>query len=59
MPQKLMFTVDDGSGLLLEVLNKLNAAMATVKTAKTVEELQVIINNLNRVIADLKKIQTV
>ncbi len=58
MPQKLMFTVDDGSGLLLEVLNKLNVAMAGVKTAKTVEELQVIINNLNRVVSDLKKIQT-
>jgi hypothetical protein len=56
MPQKVMFSTDDGSGLLLEILNKLNAAMAGVKNAKTVEELQVIINNLNRVVADLKKV---
>ena len=59
MPQKLMFDMDDGAGNLLEIMNKLNVAMAGVKNAKTVEDLQVIINNLNRVISDLKKFQTI
>ena len=58
MPQKMMFDTDDGAGQLLEIMNKLNVAMAGVKNAKTVEELQVIINNLNRVIADLRKVTT-
>ena len=56
MPTKLMFDPDNGQNDLLIVLNKLNAAMAGVKTAKTVEELQVIINNLNRVVTDIKKV---
>ncbi len=55
MPVKPMFDVDDGANQLLTILNKLNAAMAGVKGAKTVEELQVIINNLNRVLTDIKK----
>ncbi len=56
MPQKLMFDSDNGSGQLLEIMNKLNAAMAGIKNVKTVEDLQGIINNLNRVMLDLKKL---
>ena len=55
MPTKVMFDPDNGQNDLLIILNKLNAAMAGVKAAKTVEELQAIINNLNRVLTDIKK----
>jgi len=52
---KLMFDDDNGSSDLLRIINLLNAAMGDVKKTKTVEELQAIINNINRVINEVKK----
>ncbi len=51
---KTMFETDDGTTLLVNILTKLNQAMAGINKVKTVEELQVFINNLNRVSADIK-----
>lgn len=55
MPSRPLFDVDDGPNQLLVILNKLNAAMVGIKGAKTVEQLQVVINNLNSIVFDIKK----
>ena len=50
-----MFEEDNGASELLRIIDLLNAAMGDVKKTKTVEELQTVINNINRVIAEVKK----
>ena len=52
---KTMFDEDNGSSELLRIIGLLNAAMGDVKKTRTVEELQAVINNINRVIAEVKK----
>lgn len=52
---KLMFDEDNGAADVLRIVNLLNAAMGDVKKTKTVEELQAIINNISRVITEIKK----
>lgn len=52
---KAMFDEDNGTAELLRIIELLNAAMGDVKKTKTVEELQAVINNINRVIAEVKK----
>ena len=54
MPVKTMFEAEDGTVTLINILTKLNQAMAGINKVKTVEELQVFIDNLNRVSADIK-----
>ena len=50
-----MFDEDNGASELLRIIDLLNAAMGDVKKTKTVEELQTVINNINRVINEVKK----
>ena len=50
-----MFDEDNGASELLRIISLLNAAMGDVKKTRTVEELQNVINNINRVIAEVKK----
>ncbi len=50
-----MFDEDGGANELLRIISLLNAAMGDVKKTKTVEELQTVINNINRVITEVKK----
>jgi len=50
-----MFEEDNGASELLRIIDLLNAAMGDVKKTKTVEELQTVINNINRVINEVKK----
>ena len=52
---KQMFEEDNGASELLRIIDLLNAAMGDVKKTKTVEELQTVINNINRVINEVKK----
>jgi hypothetical protein len=52
---KQMFEEDNGASELLRIIDLLNAAMGDVKKTKTVEELQTVINNINRVVAEVKK----
>jgi hypothetical protein len=52
---KVMFDEDNGASELLRIIDLLNAAMGDVKKTKTVEELQTVINNINRVVAEVKK----
>jgi hypothetical protein len=52
---KQMFEEDNGASELLRIIDLLNAAMGDVKKTKTVEELQNVINNINRVVAEVKK----
>ena len=52
---KAMFDEDNGASELLRIISLLNAAMGDVKKTRTVEELQNVINNINRVIAEVKK----
>jgi hypothetical protein len=52
---KAMFDEDNGASELLRIIELLNAAMGDVKKTKTVEELQTVINNINRVINEVKK----
>jgi hypothetical protein len=52
---KVMFDEDNGASELLRIIDLLNAAMGDVKKTKTVEELQTVINNINRVITEVKK----
>jgi hypothetical protein len=52
---KAMFDTEEGLQDLSRVLDLFNAAMGDVKNVKTVEELQNVINNLNRVIAEIRK----
>ncbi len=52
---KAMFDEDNGASELLRIIGLLNAAMGDVKKTKTVEELQTVINNINRVITEVKK----
>lgn len=52
---KQMFDEDNGASELLRIIELLNAAMGDVKKTKTVEELQTVINNINRVINEVKK----
>jgi hypothetical protein len=52
---KAMFDEDNGASELLRIIDLLNAAMGDVKKTKTVEELQTVINNINRVINEVKK----
>jgi len=52
---KVMFEEDNGASELLRIIDLLNAAMGDVKKTKTVEELQTVINNINRVINEVKK----
>lgn len=54
MPRK-MFEEDDGSAELLRIINLINAAMGDVKKTKTVEELQAVINNITRVVNEIKR----
>ncbi len=50
-----MFDEDNGASELLRIIALLNAAMGDVKKTKTVEELQTVINNVNRVVNEIKK----
>ena len=52
---KLMFDDDNGATDVLRIITMLNAAMGDVKKTKTVEELQAVINNITRVINEVKK----
>jgi hypothetical protein len=52
---KQMFDEDNGASELLRIIELLNAAMGDVKKTRTVEELQAVINNINRVVAEVKK----
>jgi hypothetical protein len=52
---KQMFDEDNGASELLRIIALLNAAMGDVKKTKTVEELQTVINNVNRVVNEIKK----
>jgi hypothetical protein len=52
---KLLFEGESDSQILENILNSINAALVGSSKAKTVEELQVIINNVNRVIIEVKK----
>jgi hypothetical protein len=52
---KVLFEGETDNQILENILNSVNAALAGSSKAKTVEELQVIINNVNRVIAEVKK----
>ena len=52
---RVMFDQDGGSGDVLRIVNLLNQAMGDVKKTKTVEELQAVINNISRVINEIKK----
>ncbi len=53
---KVMFDEDNSTYQLITIVNALNSAMADVGNATTVEQVQVIINNLSRVINDLNKL---
>ncbi len=50
-----MFEEEDGSAELLRIINLINAAMGDVKKTKTVEELQAVINNITRVVNEIKR----
>jgi N-acetylmuramic acid 6-phosphate (MurNAc-6-P) etherase len=50
-----MFDLDNGEEEVLRVVSLLNVAMGDIKKTKTVEELQAVINNLTRVINEIKK----
>jgi hypothetical protein len=50
-----MFDDDNGATDVLRIITMLNAAMGDVKKTKTVEELQAVINNITRVINEVKK----
>ena len=50
-----MFDEDNGASELLRIINLLNAAMGDVKKTRTVEELQAVINNISRIINEIKK----
>jgi hypothetical protein len=52
---KNMFEEEDGSAELLRIINLINAAMGDVKKTKTVEELQAVINNITRVVNEIKR----
>jgi hypothetical protein len=52
---KSMFDSDDGLHDLSRVLDLFNSAMVDTKNVKTVEELQAVINNLTRVINEIRK----
>ena len=54
MPKSL-FDDDCGMTDLSKVIDMFNNALADAKNVKTVEELQAIINNLTRVINEIKK----
>ncbi len=51
----VLFDIDNGEEELLRIIGLLNAAMGDVKKTKTVEELQAVINNMTRVINEIKK----
>jgi hypothetical protein len=53
---KFMFEEDNSLNQLITIVNALNSSMADVGNATTVEEVQAIVNNLNRVINDLNKL---
>lgn len=55
MPVKMMFDGDDGPAQVFTILNMLNDAMAGIQNVKTVEELQAIIQNLNRILQKIKE----
>jgi hypothetical protein len=55
MPVKMMFDGDDGPAQLIAILDMLNDAMAGIQNVKTVEELQAIIQDLNRVMQKIKQ----
>jgi hypothetical protein len=52
---KTLFEGESDNVILENILNMVNAALAGSSKAKTVEELQVIINNVNRVLVEVKK----
>jgi hypothetical protein len=52
---KAIFEGDSDDQVLLNLLNMINSALAGSNKAKTVEELQNIINNVNTVIVEVKK----
>jgi hypothetical protein len=52
---KAIFEGESDDQLLLNILNMINSALAGSNKAKTVEELQRIINNVNIVIVEVKK----
>jgi hypothetical protein len=52
---KAMFEDVGPDQTLIVLLGLLNTAMASAKTAKTVEDIQVIINNISRAIATIKQ----
>lgn len=54
MPKSL-FEGESDDEILINILNMINSALAGSNKAKTVEELQTIINNVNRVIIEVKK----
>ncbi len=52
---KAMFEDVGPDQTLITLLGLLNAAMATAKNAKTVEDIQAIINNISRAINSIKQ----
>ena len=54
MPKE-MFDEDNGASELLRIINLLNGTMGDVKKTRTVEELQAVINNISRIINEIKK----
>jgi hypothetical protein len=56
MPRQMFDCGGGGLEDLSRILDLFNAAMVEVKNVKTVEELQNVINNLNRVINEIKKL---
>ena len=55
MPTKMMFDTDSGPQQLIITLNMLNEAMYGIQNVQTVEDLQVIIDRLNKVVKKIKE----
>lgn len=51
---KSIFEGESDEQVLVNILNMVNSALAGSSKAKTVEELQAIINNVNVVLAEVK-----
>ncbi len=51
---KAIFEGETENDILVKILNLVNSALAGSSKAKTVEELQAIINNINIVLAEVK-----
>jgi hypothetical protein len=53
---KAIFEGESDDQILINILNMVNSALAGSSKAKTVEELQAIINNVNVVLAEVKNL---